>query len=173
MKKLIFIFMMAILTSLTLAQNTDKNTFNQNTDNILNRVFEKTLEVLRTTITNDSLFTYYNNSVTWTSVTISAATSITGIIDLGVNTKLIALEITSTWDAADITFQASSDGVNFRDYYDSGGEIVYSAGTGNRIMAITPKDFAGIRYIKFRSGTTGTPVNQTANEILKYAIRIY
>ncbi len=41
----------------------------------------------------------------------------------------------------------------------------------NRWIIIDPADFASFRYVKIRSGTSGTPVNQTGNRSLTVVLR--
>jgi len=167
-KGLIISILLILFSTFAFAQNTDKETFNRDTKKYLYDIFEKTLESIRV----DVVKSVYDNMAIWDSTTILSGTSITDVIDLSANYRLISIEITSAWDAADITFQVSSDGVNFKDYYTT-KELTYPGGTGNRIIGIIPSDFAGIRYLKIRSGTSATPVNQSNDEVLKYAKRLY
>lgn len=71
----------------------------------------------------------------------------------------LAVVMPGTWTAASLTFQASIDGVTFTDMYYDGAEyaVVVAA---SQYVVLDAKDFVGIRYLKIRSGTTGSPVNQ-------------
>lgn len=99
--------------------------------------------------------------------TIASGASLSGAIALG-NAGLLYLEMPAAWTAADLSFQVSSDGTNFFDYfYPSGGgggtEVEYVIGvSASRAYTLTLLDFAGVKFVKLRSGTTGTPVNQGA-----------
>ncbi len=64
-------------------------------------------------------------------------------------------------DNAALTFMGSHDGVTYRDLYDSTpAELAWAASTGD-YFATLPANLKGVNYLKIRSGTSGTPVNQT------------
>ena len=65
------------------------------------------------------------------------------------------------WTAAGITFQISHDGTTYQDMYRSGAEVAVTVDAAQNVR-LDPGDFIGINYIKLRSGTSGTPVNQGA-----------
>lgn len=104
-----------------------------------------------------------------TSATIAASASTTGAIDL-TNMVLCGLYMPAAWTSAAITFQASpdyddDDTVAFADVYNSSG-TEYTISSANavagRFIALDPRDFAGIRFLKIRSGVSGAAVNQAA-----------
>lgn len=100
------------------------------------------------------------------SVTISSGTSLSAAIDLG-STILFAIQIPSSWTTANITFQASADGVTYANLYDSTGtEVTVTAAASEFIVFSAPAPWMGIRFIKVRSGTSSTPVNQGADRAL-------
>lgn len=87
---------------------------------------------------------------------------------------LVALEIPSTFNGTQITFQAkvtegnsaTSDGntnndpETWRNVYDSAGnELVVTVGS-NRIVTDIP-ELGPLYYIRIRSGTSSSPVNQS------------
>jgi hypothetical protein len=76
--------------------------------------------------------------------------------------KLTGIQMPAAWTAADITFQGSVDGVTFYDMFDSTGTEVDLTVAASRYVAINPPIEVS-PYIKVRSGTTGTPVNQAAD----------
>ena len=79
---------------------------------------------------------------------------------------LSIIEMPAAWDAANLTFQTSGDGTNYFNVYDdSGTEVTVTASTSRRIR-LEPSQWAGIQYIKIRSGTAGVAVNQTAARTL-------
>lgn len=95
--------------------------------------------------------------------------SISSEIDLGYG-KYFTLVMPGEWDAADLTFQASFDeGGTYQDIYDDlGSVILIPAEAGQTIsIVINAITFAGVRYIKIRSGTTAVPVVQTASRTIK------
>lgn len=93
------------------------------------------------------------------------ATGLSASIDLNGKTP-VAIIIGGTWATADITFKGSADGTNFYDvYYNSSGtrtEYVLPAAASS-FLKIPYADLLGIHYLKIRSGTTGTPVDQTGS----------
>ncbi len=103
-----------------------------------------------------------------TLVTIpSSGTSITPGIDLG-NARLAFITMPAAWTAAALTFQHSPttiDGTYF-DLYLNGVEYNVPAST-SRTLIIPYGEFIGLRFIKIRSGTTGTPVQQAGDRILQ------
>lgn len=91
---------------------------------------------------------------------IANAASLSSAIDLG-NAKLVGIQMPAAWTAASLTFQGSWDGVTYADIYDNATERTYTV-AASRFLALNVGDWVGIRYIKVRSGTSGTPVNQGA-----------
>lgn len=99
------------------------------------------------------------------TVTITNGTSLSGAVDLTTQ-RLHRIVMSAGWTAANITFQASYDGTNFNDLYDTSGEVTVTTAAANRSIVVDQSVFYGIRYLKIRSGTSGTPVNQTADRAL-------
>lgn len=104
-----------------------------------------------------------------TSATIAASASLSGSIDL-TGFILAGLYVPSAWTAAAITFQASPDNddddtVAFQDVYNASGTeftIASANVVASRYISIDPRDFAGVRFLKIRSGVSGAAVNQAA-----------
>lgn len=67
------------------------------------------------------------------------------------------------WDAADITVQVSHDGQAWYELTDAAGNAVALTVAASRAVQL---GWAGITHIRFRSGTSGVPVNQTADRVL-------
>ena len=63
---------------------------------------------------------------------------------------------------ADITLSVSLDGSTYADLYDASGEYVLSA-AASVFIGVNVAALLGFNYVKLRSGTTGTPVNQAAD----------
>ena len=98
------------------------------------------------------------------TATIASGASLSSVIDL-TQAETVALIMPSAWDAANITLQASDSPTGtFRDVYDDGALEVAIFAAASRAIAIDSAalKIAALPYIKLRSGTTGTPVNQTA-----------
>lgn len=110
------------------------------------------------------------------SVTIADGESLSGEADLN-EQMLVGIEIPASWTTADITFQvANEDSVDagsgtFYDLYDSLGNEVTVDAASSRGITLVPADFAGFRYIKVRSGTTGGAVNQSGDITLRLITR--
>ena len=86
---------------------------------------------------------------------VSAAVNLRGEV-------LVGIRMSDVWDAANLTFQVSMDDVTYLDSYSAAGaeHVVTVTGVDTHIW-VDPSNFAGYRWLIVRSGTTGTPVNQT------------
>lgn len=161
MKHYNYIFLVLILiflSKLTIAQgNPEKSGTFQTTQDVMNKIFENHNEAIRVT---DVMQYDYN------SVVISDGESLADSLDLG-NNRPIAFEIPSTWTTADITFQSWSYSekkwVNMIDYQGNEIEYVPLTSTSCRIN-VYPIHFIGVRYLKIRSGTSASPVNQSGDK---------
>lgn len=107
-------------------------------------------------------------------VTIASGASLSGALELPDLRTIIALQMPSTWTTASLTFEVSSDGVTYVPLYYNGAEFEVTAAGGATASAgvtIEPVVFAGWPFVKVRSGTSGTPVNQAAERVLTVLIR--
>lgn len=104
--------------------------------------------------------------------TASAPTSVTVSIPAGaamserfvVKGKICGLIMPDGWDAADITFQGGQDGTATFNIYDGGAErsIPSAQAVAGRMIPLDLNDWLCVNAIKIRSGTSASPVNQTA-----------
>lgn len=111
-----------------------------------------------------------NSTVT---ATIANAASLSGALCLGVKV-LVGIQMPAAWTAADLTFQTSIDnGTTWTDLYDDAGVEVKLSPTApsGKYLAVSPDIFAGLLFLKVRSGTTGTPVAQGAERSLTLVTR--
>lgn len=100
------------------------------------------------------------------STSIGNGQSLSSPIDLQ-GKRLSHIMIPSAWTTGNITFQVSTDGKTYGDYYDaSGTEYTATVGGASRTILLPFADFIGVQFVKLRSGTTGTPVNQAAERII-------
>lgn len=100
------------------------------------------------------------------SAVITNSASLSSALDLGTN-RLAQIVIPSSWTTANLTFQTSADGTTYNDLYNAGGtEISVTVGGASRAIVLAPADFISVRYLKVRSGTSGTPVNQGGQRVL-------
>jgi hypothetical protein len=90
--------------------------------------------------------------------TIENGGSLSGAVDLG-GRKLVAIDMPASWTAASLTFQASPDGATYDNMYDGATERSLTVAASYYSM-LNIGDWIGVRYMKVRSGTSGTPVNQ-------------
>lgn len=107
--------------------------------------------------------------------------SLTGEIDLG-KFSLVAIELPTNWAGTQITFQAKvvsredadpnaeEKTEQWRNVYDSAGnELVVTVGA-NRIVTDIP-ELAPLRYIRIRSGTSTTTVNQSPSKQVRLIVK--
>lgn len=105
------------------------------------------------------------------TTTIANGTSLSGAVDMG-NGRLFAIVIPSAWTTGNLTFQASSDCISaasptYSNMFDSTGtEVTFTVAASQYIINAVPVEWIGVRCIKVRSGTSGTPVNQGADRAL-------
>lgn len=99
------------------------------------------------------------------TVTITNGTSLSDAADFGCIGRLCAIVMPGTWDAANITFQVSDDGVTYQNMFDdAGNEVTITNPAANKTMALRndlKRLFSRFQFIKVRSGTSGAAVNQT------------
>lgn len=111
-----------------------------------------------------------------TTVTIADSASLSGAANFtGLpGAALCGIIVPSTWTTAVLSFAASADNSTFYPVYNaSGAEVVTGSITGGTAVwvALDPSDFAGIPYLKVRSGTSGTAVNQSGGDTLTLVYR--
>lgn len=92
-------------------------------------------------------------------VVIANGASLSAAIDLG-GLHLAGIAMPGAWTAAGITIQTSFDGTTWFDVYDAGTELTLVAGASQYVLLDFTKTIALGQFIKVRSGTAGTPVNQ-------------
>lgn len=104
-------------------------------------------------------------------VTIAAGQSLSAAIDTH-GWRLVAIGMPAAWNAAGLTFQAAeSEAGTFRNVYDGTGEKTITTADASRWVLVSPIDFAGLRFLKIRSGTAGAAVVQTAERVLHVMVR--
>ena len=80
--------------------------------------------------------------------------------------RLTVIEMSAAWTAAALTFQASMDGTNYFNVYDDNGNEVYVIVDASRRVHIDIEALNQQKYIKLRSGTSVTAINQGAARTL-------
>ncbi|MDR3591568.1 MAG: hypothetical protein P4N41_18080 [Negativicutes bacterium] len=104
---------------------------------------------------------------------IAAGVAVSNEIDLE-GYQMAGIEMPSDWDTANLTFQAASmSGGNYRDLYNDGGNEVLLVAAAGRFVSVSSAalSLAPLRFIKIRSGSTGTPVNQSAQRTLTLSLK--
>lgn len=105
------------------------------------------------------------------AATIADTASLSGAVDLG-GYSLVGLVTPAGWATAVITFQVSVDNATWLEYEDVNGTAVTIPSTAaSKYRAIDASDFVGIRYLKVRSGTAGTPVAQSGGDVVTIVVR--
>jgi len=101
-------------------------------------------------------------------VTIASGGSLSSEVYLGANRILAAIDMPADWTAANLTFQASyNSGGTFDNMYDQyGTEKTVVAAEDRFIPLDDPAFWLGVHYIKVRSGTSGSAVNQAAGRTI-------
>lgn len=103
-------------------------------------------------------------------VTILSGSAITAEINLA-NRTLVGIYTPSAWTAANLTIEAGSvaGGTFVSAYSVSGSELTLTA-DANRFLPVEASNLLGAPFIKIRSGTASTPVNQAADRTLTLAL---
>jgi len=103
-------------------------------------------------------------------VTIGNGQAVSNVADL-VDAIPVAVVVPSTWTTADLTFQTSDDGRAYHDVYDEGGSELTVKATAGAWLIIPDAYACGFgRYVKVRSGTAASPVNQAAAREVKIIV---
>ena len=109
------------------------------------------------------------------TVTIANGESLSGALSLAPGTRqLAAIQMPAAWTEASLTFAVSADGTTFSPLYFNGSEYTVEAAGGavaSGAIALEPRVFAAWPYVKVRSGTSGTAVNQAAARVLTVLTR--
>lgn len=107
------------------------------------------------------------------SVVIASGVALSGEIDLE-GYGLMGIIMPGTWTTAGLSFEVSeASGGTFVDLFDdSNAEVVVAAIQAKAHgVELWQAALAPWRYIKFRSGTTGTPVNQVAERTIQLVLK--
>jgi hypothetical protein len=88
--------------------------------------------------------------------------------------ELCAIQMPATWTTANLTFLASNaTGGTFNDLYDDAGNEVSVTAAASRVISLdsVALKLGALRFIKVRSGTTGTPVQQGGSRALTLILK--
>ena len=110
------------------------------------------------------------------SVTIASGEAVSGLVstrgeyDPPATYQVIGLQFPSSWTTADVTFSVSADGSTFVPLYWNGNEYTVGAAASQGV-SLEPSALAGWPFVKVRSGTSGSPVNQAAERTVLVVTR--
>jgi hypothetical protein len=107
---------------------------------------------------------------TTTTATIANGASLSGAVNLSGFT-LIGIDMPASWTAANLTLQASVDNSTWDNVFDQTGTEVTITAAASRFILLNPADFVSVRYLRVRSGTSGTPVNQGGARTITLIVR--
>jgi len=96
----------------------------------------------------------------------TAADGLSEVADLS-GGALCAIEMSTAWTDAVITFKAGRSSNELFDLYGSTGDEVTITTTASRMVTVDPVLFAGLRFWQLRSGTGAAAVAQAAARTLK------
>jgi hypothetical protein len=84
---------------------------------------------------------------------------------------LCGIIMPATWTAASLTFQACVDGASWEELYDNAGNEITITVAASRYIIIPPTLLLPMPYLKVRSGTAASPVNQVAAAAIQYVCK--
>lgn len=101
------------------------------------------------------------------TVTIASGQSLSAEVDMEEFSGSFVIVMPAAWTTANLTFQAASaSGGTFQDVYDDAGTEVSVTVAASRTIGVNKPALAPFRYLKFRSGTSGSAVTQAAQRVL-------
>ena len=100
------------------------------------------------------------------SVTIANGQSLSAAINC-IGLRLCALMMPTTISGTLVTFQASLDGVTYRDVYDAAGNEYQLVVAAARYIPLDPLALMDAKFIKIRMGTSATPSVQAQDSALQ------
>ncbi len=103
-------------------------------------------------------------------VTIANGASLSGAAFLE-NLELVAVVTPAAWTTAALTFQASFDNVTYVNVWNGGAELAYAAIAASTWVTFDPALFLSMPYIKVRSGTGASAVNQAGGDIVTLVMK--
>ena len=108
------------------------------------------------------------------TTTIASGASLSSEISLD-SWTLDAIIMPSAWTTASLTFQAAeASGGTYVNLFDDGGNETTVAAAVDRYIALTVADKEAVdstRWLKIRSGTSSTAVNQGAERTIRLVLR--
>jgi hypothetical protein len=105
------------------------------------------------------------------AVTIANGAALSSSVDLDYR-DWFGFVMPNAWTAAGITVQGSIDGgTTWIDLFDeNGSEVTFTVAINRYVLFSQPVRMFGIKLLRLRSGTSGTPVNQGALRTIQLLI---
>jgi hypothetical protein len=97
---------------------------------------------------------------------IESGKSLSDAIELDPAHYAFAIGMPAAWTAANLTFQVSHDGATWKNLYDDEGNEVTVTAAASRMIRLYPEEWSAFKYLKIRSGTSGSPVTQAADRTI-------
>lgn len=104
------------------------------------------------------------------TVTILNGQSLSEEIFIG-DAVVVAVQPDSAWNTAAISFQGRTENNALGTLKFEGSELIATAIDSEEYVTFTPGKFAGVEYLKVRSGTNGAAVNQTGDSVITLILR--
>jgi hypothetical protein len=102
------------------------------------------------------------------SVDIAAGQYLSGALDTLDRCTITAISIPAGWaGTTTVSFQTADETGAYEDLVEYGSDITVTVAAG-KTTKLSPSDWWGIRFLKIRSGTSGTPVTQAAKRTIKF-----
>jgi hypothetical protein len=105
------------------------------------------------------------------STVINSGTALSATVNLS-SLVLVGIQLPAAWDAANITFLHSTDNSTFQSVFGPTAEYALTSPAANLYITVDGAAAAAnvsralTHWVQIRSGTSATPVNQTANRTL-------
>lgn len=105
-------------------------------------------------------------SVSYLDVVIYSGLSLSTVANLDGFT-LTEIQMPDAWTTANLTFQTSFDNVTYQNAYDDLSTEKTVQAAASRNLRVSPSVWSAIQYLKIRSGTSGSAVNQNGDREIR------
>jgi hypothetical protein len=107
------------------------------------------------------------------TIDVSADNDLSDGVYIGPLFSLVGIRPPAAWDAAGVAFQVSWDGVTYDILRDDAGTEITKTVVAGQPRELDSSEFKTAIWIKVRSGTSGSPVTQTADRVFTLYARKY
>jgi hypothetical protein len=109
--------------------------------------------------------------IAYVTATIANNASLSNAVPTG-GQPIVGIQMPAAWTTADLTFQAACDAAaNVANVYDSEAAELTVQADASEFVIVDPTYFAGAAFVKVRSGTAASAVNQGAERKITLALR--